>query len=510
MSLRHMSRSSSLVLASCLVVAVATSLFGQVGDQAGDLAGDSERAREFVASGQPEKAIPIYQQLVKAVPNNPGLMTNLGIAQEMAGHDREAIEEFNAVLKMDPEYLNARLFLGLADLDVGNLQEGIGQLQKVIDRQPGNELARWKLGEAYLSTGNNVQAAEEYQDLCNANPRNPKGWYGLGQSFLALSQATVGKLRQLAPYSGYTLALAAEADARQRQYAAAVQFYRQALQKLPNLPGLHAAVAEVYRAAGHPEWAAVEEKREHLIAPPCDTQPLACDFQGARYEQLVEVASREPSAESYYWEAKSYERLGLAAFDHLRELPPGLEFYEMKAETDLNQGEFRECVKDWQEALELSPNSSKIKKNLAIAYRQTGDQEDARQLLEGLVKSQLKSQPEEAELDYLLGDTLLSLHQPAQAIPVLERSLRLRPGLLAAESSLAKAYLETGRPKEAIPHFKAALPADEDGALYADLARAYQQVGQPALAGEMIKRYQEIRGTRAKPKQLPQLEPPPP
>jgi predicted Zn-dependent protease len=505
-----MSRSSSLVLTGCFVVAVAARLFGQVGDQSADLAAGSERAREFVATGQPEKAIPIYQQLVKAVPNNPGLMTNLGIAQEMAGHDRDAIDEFNLVLKMDPEYLNARLFLGLADLDAGKVEEAIGQLQKVIDRQPGNELARWKLGEAYFSTGDNMRAAEEYRALSNSNPQNPKGWYGLGQSYLALSQATVGKLRQLAPDSGYTLALAAEADSRQRQYAAAVQFYGQALQKLPNLPGLHAAVAEVYRTTGRPDWSAVEEKRERLVPPPCSTQSLACDFQEARYDHVVEAASREPGAESYYWKAKAYERLGLAAFDHLKELPPGVEFYEMMAETDLDQGEFRECVKDWQEALELSPNSSKIKKNLAIAYRTTGDQEDARQLLEGLVKSQIKSQPEEAELDYLLGDTLLSLHQPTQAIPILEKSLRLRPGLLAAESTLAKAYLATGRPKEAIPHFKAALPADQDGALYADLARAYQQAGQPALAGEMIKRYQEIRGAQSKPKPLPELEPPQP
>ena len=506
MPLRHMSlsRSSVLILAGCFVAAaVATSLFGQ----SGDLAVDSERATKLVASGQPEKAIPIYQELVKAVPDNPGLITNLGIAEEMAGHNRDAIEQFNAVLKMDPEYLKARLFLGLADLDVGRPQEAIGQLQKVIERQPGNALARWKLGEAYLTTGDNVRAAEDYRDLCNSDPRNPKGWYGLGQSYFALSLSTIGKLQRLAPDSGYTLALSADAVSRQRQYAAAVVFYRQALQKLPALPGLHAATAEVYRTAGHPDWAAVEEKRERLIAPPCNKQPLACDFQEGRYDHLVEAASREPTAESSYWEAKAYERLGLAAFGRLRELPPGVEFYEMTAETDLAQGEFQQCVKDWQEALKLSPNNSKIAKNLAIAYRQIGDQEDARDLLERLVKSR----PENSEDHYLLGDTLLSLHQPAQAIPVLEKSLRLEPGLLVAESSLAKAYLETGRSKEAIPHLKAALSLDHDGALYYDLARAYAKAGQTELAQKMIERARAIRQSQEESKPLPhELEPPPP
>ena len=509
MSLRNppRSRSSPLLLASCFTLALAAPLLGQSGGQSSDLAADSEHAREFLASGQPGKAIPIYQQLVKAVPDNPGLMTNLGIAEEMAGRDRDAIEEFNAVLKMDPDYLNARLFLGLAQLDAGKPQEAVGQLQKVIDRQPGNELARWKLGEAYLTAGNNERAAEEYRDLCNSDPRNPKGWYGLGHSYLALSLATVGKLRRLAPDSGYTLALAAEADSRQRQYSAAVQFYRQAMQKLPSLPGLHAAVAEVYRAAGHPEWAAAEETREHLMAPPCNTQPLACDFEEARYDQLLSAASQHPAPESYYWETKTYDHLAIAAFDHLRELPPGIEFYELMAETDLAQGEFLQCVKDWQEALKLRPNDPKIEKSLAIAYRQAGDQENAKEVLEGLVKSR----PENSEAQYLLGDTLLSLHQPAQAIPILEKSLRLDPGLLLAEISLAQAYLEARQPKEAIPHFRAALSLDRNGALYYDLARAYQQAGQTDLAQKMIERARAIRLAQEEAKSLPhQLEPPPP
>jgi len=497
------SRAMHVVLAGSFVVVIACSLLGQ----SADLAGEAARAREFMASGEVEKAIPIYQRLVHALPDNPGLITNLGIALEMAGHDREAIEQLDAAVKLDPQYINARLFLGLAYLGLGKPQDAVGQLQKVIDAQPGNEVARWKLAEAYLTVGNPAQAEEDYRALCKLNPRNPKGWYGLGHSYLSLSLATVEKLRRLAPDSGYTLALSAEVYSRQRQFGPAVQLYREAMQKLPTLPGLHIAVGEVYRTAGHPDWAAVEEKREPQTAlSVCKTQPLACDFQEAHYDQLLNTAAEEPSPESYYWESKAYERLALAAFDHLRDLPRGVEFYELTAETDLAEGEFQQCVKDWQEALKLAPDNPKIKKSLAIAYRRTGDQQAAQQLLEKVVESR----PEDSEANYLLGDTLLSLHQPSQAVPFLERSVRADPSLLVAQISLAKAYLGADRPKEAIPHLKAALPADKNGALHFELARAYERVGQTKLAEEMIKRSKEIRAALAEPVLSPQLEPPRP
>ena len=54
--------------------------------------------------------------------------------------------------------------------------------------------------------------------------------------------------------------------------------------------------------------------------------------------------------------------------------------------------------------------------------------------------------------------------------------------LLPAQAGLAKAYMDSGRPSEAIPHFQAALPADEGGSLHLQLANAYEKTGQVVLA----------------------------
>jgi len=460
-----------------------------------------------MASGHPEEAVPIYERLVHALPGNPSLMMNLGIALEMSGHDRFAIDQFTGVLKLDPKNPGARLFLGLAYLDLGQSKNAVEQLRKVVAAQPENELARWKLGDGLFSLGNYAEAEQQFQALCRLNPRNPKGWYGLGRCYFSLWFSTVQKLRRFAPESGYTLALLADTYSSHRQYATAVQLYRKAMLKVPTLPGLHAAVAKIYEMTGHPDWAAVEEKKEHPITTiDCKTNQLACDYQKGRYDELLATASHRVSAESYYWESKAYLRKSSEAYAHLSELPPSAELREITAEVDLAQGEFRNCVKELQEALKLSPNNPEIEKNLAIAYKNFGDQEDARQILAELVARR----PEDSNVNYLFGDTLLSLHQPSQAIPFLKKAVSSDPALLPAQGSLAKAYFETGQLKQAIPHFRAALSIDRDGSLHYELARAYQQEGQTTLAEQMIKRFQKIRRSLAPPQKSPRLEPPTP
>lgn len=506
-SFRHLSGLNSgsirLVLISCFLAAVCCPLFGQ----SARLARESQRAREFIASGQPEKAVPIYQQLVHALPGDPGLILNLGIALEMSGHARAAAKQFITVLKMNPHSQGARFFLGLAYLDLGRSKDAIRQLQNVVAGEPENPIARLKLGEAYFSLKNYTEAEKQFQALCELRPQDPKGWYELGNCYFSLWFSTIQKLRRLAPNSGYALALLADTYSNHRQYAPAVQLYRTALLKLPALPGLHAKIANIYRKTGHPDWAQVEEKKQRLTAPlSCKTEPLACDYREGRYDRLLAAASRTVSAKSYYWQSKAYLRKSTAAFAHLSELPPSVELYEITAKVDLAKGEFRNCVREWQEALKLSPNDPKIREKLAIAYKRIGDQEDARKVLAGLVARR----PGDNNINYLFGDTLLVLNLPSQAIPYLRKAVSLNPGMLTAQSGLAKAYFETGQAKKAIPHFKAALSIDRDGSLHYDLARAYQQEGQTSLAEQMVKAYQKIRSRSAHPKKSPQLQPPAP
>src|SRR3974377_2178191 len=62
----------------------------------------AQHAKELMAAGKPEEAVPIYRELVRAVPDNPGLVLNLGLALDMSGNKTEAIRQYQGVLKLDP------------------------------------------------------------------------------------------------------------------------------------------------------------------------------------------------------------------------------------------------------------------------------------------------------------------------------------------------------------------------------------------------------------------------
>ena len=53
--------------------------------QADSLALKSQQAKQLMAEGKFGEAIPLYRELNRAVPNNPGLKLNLGMALHLAG-----------------------------------------------------------------------------------------------------------------------------------------------------------------------------------------------------------------------------------------------------------------------------------------------------------------------------------------------------------------------------------------------------------------------------------------
>src|SRR5213596_2584142 len=131
--------------------------------QTDSLALKSQRAKQLMAEGYFAQAIPLYRELNQAVPNNPGLMLNLGMALHMAGKEREAIPELEAATKLDPTLAPAWLFLGAARLQLGEATAAVKALKMVLGLQPDHREARQMLASGLLSLDRSEEHTSELQ-----------------------------------------------------------------------------------------------------------------------------------------------------------------------------------------------------------------------------------------------------------------------------------------------------------------------------------------------------------
>src|SRR6202008_578134 len=190
----------------CAIILLAPSLLAQ----APDLAEESHRAKDLMAAQRFAEAVPIYRELVRALPDNPGLVMNLGLALDYSGHKREALSEFEKVLQLDPSNEPALLFLGTTYLDLGETAKALNPLEKLVKAKPGNPDAPEALAETCLALKKFGHAAEGFQKLSQFDPSNPKAWYGLGLSYDGLAQRSFDDLANIASGAAYWLDLAAE------------------------------------------------------------------------------------------------------------------------------------------------------------------------------------------------------------------------------------------------------------------------------------------------------------
>jgi len=481
--------------------------------QTDDLALKSKRGKDLMAAGRFEEAIPVYRELVKDLPDNPGPLMNLGMALHMAGHEREAVKEFQEVLRLEAAHMPARLFLGAAYLSLKQPGKAVEPLQTVVQGQPDNREARLLLGEGLLALERYNGALQQYQELSKLDPENPKAWSGLGGSFEGLASRSFEEVEKLAPESPYWLVLVAETRAMAEHYAPAFYLYREALARMPTLRGVHASIADIYRKSGHGDWAMVEEEKERQLPPlNCGARQglgderansaafahadrnnsateMECDFHAGRYAKIV--AGSAQTAEEYYWQTRAYNELARQAFSHLADLPPSAEVHELLAKIHFSQKSYASAAKDWGEALKYSPGNFYYEQGLAISISAGGNYEAARPLLE----KAMKQSPDSMELNYWLGFTLLGLEKAEDAVPYLERAVRGDPTVLQPHRDLARAYLRVGQVEKAIPHLKTALPLDDDGTLYYQLAQAYRKAGQKELEREMLAKFRKIQSS---------------
>jgi len=107
--------------------------------------------------------------------------------------------------------------------------------------------------------------------------------------------------------------------------------------------------------------------------------------------------------------------------------------------------------------LELAPDDHLAYLNMAWAlYNEKKYEED-----KALMLTRIAASPKDGDALFRLGTAYLALHQPEQAVPVLERSVVQFPKYVAARMALGRAYLETHQDSLALESFRRVLTLDD-------------------------------------------------
>ncbi len=128
-----------------------------------NMEGASPRAEEYLRKTVAER------------PDDPVLLTALGLAEQKHEHEKEARELFERALKIDPLANDAAVDLGVLEARAGNLGRAVELWQAVFNRGPYRSAIGLNLAMAFCVAGKKDVAREFLQRVLEFNPDYLKG-----------------------------------------------------------------------------------------------------------------------------------------------------------------------------------------------------------------------------------------------------------------------------------------------------------------------------------------------
>ena len=159
-------------------------------------------------------------------------------------------------------------------------------------------------------------------------------------------------------------------------------------------------------------------------------------------------------------------------------------------DAQLTSGALDEAIQSYERLLTLSPDSSRVRYQLARAYAAVGRIEDAERSYRQLLDSPVYGVQARLEAAALLRHN----GKLAAAEPLLSQVLALAPDHRAGLLRLGEVLLEQKRPGEALPHWlRLAELEPHNWRVQGHLSKAYSQLGRDAEARDAGTRYQRER-----------------
>ncbi|MCB9594735.1 MAG: fused MFS/spermidine synthase [Sandaracinaceae bacterium] len=147
---------------------------------------DPERSMEVAAGlalhGLGAEAVEVLEEASRRMPDDPGILVNLGLLRASGGDLEGAAEAYEAAIRLDPERAIAHLDLGLVELAAGAVDGAVIELERAVALDPALAPAHAGLGRALLHReGEGARAEEELRAALALDPRDRDARANLGE-----------------------------------------------------------------------------------------------------------------------------------------------------------------------------------------------------------------------------------------------------------------------------------------------------------------------------------------
>lgn len=147
-----------------------------------------EQAIAIHRTGQIDKAVAVYTEILESEPENSVALHMLGIANHQQGNNGPAKTLITKAIAIDPDFTQAHFNLGVVNQALGNLDEAKVNYQRTIDLDPNHGDAYINLGTICKSLGQLEQAIESFNVARDLKPESLEPYINMGGIFLELEQ----------------------------------------------------------------------------------------------------------------------------------------------------------------------------------------------------------------------------------------------------------------------------------------------------------------------------------
>ena len=223
---------------------------------------------------------------------------------------------------------------------------------------------------------------------------------------------------------------------------------------------------------------------------------VSCAYPMARYRAAFDAAQKlaldpQTEAEGLYWETKSSQKLAIAALAHASAIDSNSPtLHVLLGDVYRQRKYYPDAEQEYRKALSLKTENIGALLGLSLTLLADSEIDEAYRVADAA----LKKNPQDPELNAVMGEILSARHDFRGAEPYLKKALKTKPELIPhVHALLGRVYAETDRTEQAIAEMKLGLADDKDGRLHFQIARLYMKVGDQNSAKQAFQISEQLR-----------------